>query len=356
LIYGVILAGGSGTRLWPRSRAAAPKQLLDILSEKTMLQETVDRLQPLIPPERLLVMTGAVHAPMVGQQVPQIPLENIVVEPYGHNTAPAVGLAAIRIRQRDPDGVMAIFSADHSISRAGEFRQIVAAAGRVAERGSLVTLGILPGRPETGYGYIERGALHDKVDGREVFYVEHFLEKPDQAKAEEYVASGNYFWNAGIFIWKVSTIMEEFARHMPQLHGQLLQMERVLGRPNEDEVINQIWSEVEDQSIDYGIMEHARDVMVIPTSVGWSDVGDWAALLSILPRDERDNVVLGPHVSLDTEESLIYGRNRLIATIGLRDMIVVDTDDVVLVCHRSRAQEVKKLVDRLRAQGETEFL
>lgn len=355
-MYGVILAGGSGTRLWPRSRADAPKQLLDILGDKTMLQETVDRLSPLIPPEKLMVMTGAKHAPMVGQQVPAIPGENVVVEPCGHNTAPAVGLAAIHLRKRDPEAVMAIFSADHSIARAAEFRNIIAAAEKVAQRGSLVTLGITPGHAETGYGYIQLGPHYDTVDGRAVHYVERFLEKPNLRRAEEYVASGQYFWNAGIFIWKVSTIMEQFSRYMPELHDQLLEMEEALGTPEQQTVIQRVWGQVQDQSIDFGIMEHARDVMVIPASVGWSDVGDWAALLNILPRDEQHNVVMGEHLGLDTSDSLIYGNKRLIATLGLKDTIVVDTDDVLLICPRSRAQEVKKLVDRLKNQGRIEYL
>jgi len=356
-MYAAILAGGVGTRLWPRSREGMPKQMLDLVTDRTMLQETVHRIVPVIPPENIYVVTGKAYAPIAREQLPELPPENVIVEPAGRSTAPCVGLAALHIWRRDPEAVMASLHADHVIRDAEGFRRALLAAGQVAEDDVLVTLGIQPTGPATGFGYIHRGEQVSTVDGLPVFQVRRFVEKPPLPKAREYVESGEYYWNSGIFIWRASTILAAMESLMPDLHGQLMQIEAALGTPREWEVLEEVWEGVQSVSIDVGVMERAREVLVLPLDVGWSDVGDWAALADILPRDEDGNaVVRAEHVGLDTTGSLIYGSGRLIATLGLENMIVVDTGDVVLVCPRDRTQDVRRLVEKLKEQARKRYL
>ena len=355
-MYALIMAGGSGTRLWPRSRESCPKQLLGLLSEKTMLQEACQRIAPLVPDDKIFMVTNEAYTDVVRQQVPQVPAANIIGELEGHGTAPCIGLSALYLRRLDPDAVMAVLTADHYIEKADELRRALGAAAQVAEEGHLVTLGIEPNRPATGYGYIERGEKLAQVSGHEVYQVEKFTEKPDLATAQAFVESGRYYWNSGMFIWKVSTILREFEKLMPQLYAQLMEIDAALGTAEERAVLERVWSKVENETIDYGIMERAEDVAVIPVDIGWSDVGSWATLLELLPADREGNVVGGQHIGLDTKGSLIHSSHRLVATIGLKGMIVVDTEDALLVCPKERAQEVRDLVDMLKELGRDEYL
>jgi len=355
-MFALIMAGGSGTRLWPRSRRTQPKQLLDLGSGRTMFQEAYDRVVPLFGDEGIFVVTSGEYVPMMRQQVPSIPADNYIIEPFGRGTAPCIGLAALYLRRVDPEGVMCVLTADHYIEKAERFRRVLRAAARVAAEGHLVTLGINPSFPSTGFGYVCKGASLGTVDGFEVFRVERFTEKPDADTARRFCESGMYSWNSGMFIWRISVILREFERLMPNLYAQLMEIDAAIGTPQEHDVLSRVWPQVEKETIDYGIMEKAADVAVIPVDIGWNDVGSWATLLDILPANENGNVITGQHVGVDTHKSLIYSPHRLVATVGLEGMIVVDTGDVLLVCPRERAQEVRALVKRLQESGRDEYL
>lgn len=355
-MYVLIMAGGVGSRLWPRSRKQRPKQLLNLTSERSMFQEAVARLDPLFKPEQIFVVTSADCVPAMREQVPDLPAQNYVVEPSGHGTAPCIGLSALYLRRLDPEAVMVVLTADHFIEKWDLFRQALAAAGRLARQGRLVTLGIKPTFPSTGYGYILRDARLTDVEDVEAYKVKRFTEKPDLPTARKFLATGRYYWNSGMFIWRVVDVMAEFRWQMLRLYEQLTEIDAALGTPQEREVLERVWQDVENQTIDYGIMEGARNVAVIPVDIGWSDVGSWATLLDILPGDEDGNVVTGEHLSLDTKRTLVYSPHRLVATMGLEDMIVVDAGDALLVCPKNRAQDVKKIVDMLKAQGKDSYL
>jgi mannose-1-phosphate guanylyltransferase len=355
-LYALIMAGGTGSRLWPRSRTQRPKQFLDITGDLTMLQQSQRRLLPLIPIERTLIATNRQYVEIVSRQLPEIPPENILGEPTGRGTAAAIGLAAVNLRKRSPNAVMAVLTADHLIKKTDVFRQVLMAAADVATEDWLVTLGITPSYPETGYGYIERGEFLGMVGEFEGYRVERFVEKPDLARAENYIESGNYAWNSGMFIWRVSRILEEMERHMPEMYSGLAVIEEKLFTEEADDVLSEVFPTLLAQTIDYGIMEKADQVAMLPVDIGWHDVGSWSAVYDVLPRDKANNVVVGLHVSPDTHNSLIYSPKRLVATIGLEDVVIVDTDDVLLVCPRSRAQDVKKLVDILKTNGEAGYL
>ncbi len=353
-MFALILAGGAGTRLWPRSRTNTPKQLLALSGEQTMMQTTVNRVLPILPYEHIFVATNREYGPLINQQLPSIPRQNIVEEPSGKNTAPCIGLAAMHMRKLDPNAVMASLHADHYIADEEGFRQALLAAEEVAREGYLVTLGITPDKPETGYGYVQRGAAMGQYNDHAVYEVAQFLEKPDLPTAEKFVASGEYYWNSGIFIWQLSTLLDAFSRHMPEFSQQLDQMGQAL---DAGEMIDLIWQGINPESIDVGLMERAEKVAVVPVDIGWNDVGSWVAIHEINQTDENDNVVLKTeHIGLDTTGSLIQGNARLIATIGLEDVVIVDTDDALLVCAKDKVQDIKKIVDWLKENERTDLL
>lgn len=355
-LYALILAGGSGTRLWPRSRVGTPKQFLDLVGTSSMLREAHDRLAPLVTSDRVLVVTGQDHVGIVADQLPAVPRHNILGEPEGRGTAAAIGLAAEHIHRRDPGAVMAVLTADHLIAKREVFRDALAAAASVATDGWLVTLGIQPAYPETGYGYVERGAVLPSPDGFATYRVARFIEKPSQDRAEEFVRAGIYSWNSGMFVWQVKTIRQEFSRLMPDLSARLSEIGQAIGEVDEAAVFARTWPSLPKQTIDYGVMEKSHRVAVIPVDIGWSDVGSWSAVYDVSAKDEQGNVVVGKHITVDTIRSLVYSSGRLVATVGLEDMVVVDTGDIVLVCPRARAQDVKRIVTMLQAQGETALL
>jgi mannose-1-phosphate guanylyltransferase len=358
-LYAVIMAGGVGSRLWPRSRVSTPKQFLDLLGPCTMLQDTVDRIEPLIPLERLLVVVGEEHVKTVQSQVPGLPAENILVEPEPRGTAPCVGLAAVALQQRDPSATMAAFPADHRIADAAGFRQAVSVAARIAQEDYLVTLGITPNHPHTGYGYIQRGALLGEVDGVSAFHVRRFTEKPDAATARRFVDSGEYYWNGGIFIWQTATILNEMASLLPALYAQLRAVAGAWDSPRRSGTLMAAWQQVPRTTIDYGIMEKAARMAVIPVSIGWDDVGNWSTLSELLEGGPEENIVHGDGRSLllDTADTYVYtSAGRLVTTVGLKGFVVIDTPDALLVCPKAQAQAVRDVVEQLKEDGLDEYL
>lgn len=356
MYYALIMAGGFGTRLWPLSRRDRPKQSLALVGGRTMFEHAVDRIAPLFQPEQIFVVTGAEHVTSLAAQAPELPPENFIVEPEGRGTAPCVGLGAIHLGRQDPEAVMAVLTADHFIADAARFRRALTAAAQVAEEGHLVTLGIMPSSPSTGYGYIKRGQSLGEVGGFPVFRADRFTEKPSLETALHMVESGEYSWNSGMFIWRVDRILEEFQRQMPEFYVQLTQVEAALGTSGYEPQLNRLWPQVIKQTIDYGVMEGAEDVAVFPVDIGWSDVGSWTSLSELLPTDKEGNTIVGPHVGIDTRDTLVFGGKRLVATIGLEGMVIVDTEDALLVCSREQEQAVREIVRRLDRENRGEYL
>jgi mannose-1-phosphate guanylyltransferase/mannose-6-phosphate isomerase len=360
-LFAVIMAGGSGTRFWPLSREKMPKQLLKIGAEDTLIQETVKRVLPLIKREDIFVVTNHGLSDAVNTQLSAkfggSWDSSFILEPEAKNTAPALGLAALHLNRIDPDGIMVVFSADHSIRKSDEFLGLLRKAGDAADDDYLVTLGIKPDRPETGYGYIKAGdPCASAGDHSGVCSVEAFVEKPNVDTAREYLKQGKYYWNSGIFIWKTSSLLREIEKNAPLLHKGLMQIQKNIGTDKETEVIKQVFKKLEPISIDYAVMEKTDRAAVIPADIGWSDVGSWTALDDVSDRDTSGNVIVGNVIDIDSHDSIMYAEKRLVATIGLKDLVVVDTPDATLVCSKERAQDVKKVVDELKKRKTGEHL
>jgi mannose-1-phosphate guanylyltransferase len=356
-LYAVIMAGGQGTRFWPRSRRKMPKQLLNIIGEKTMLEQTAARIGPLIPPERTLVVAGDGHRDRIRDCLPQLPEENFLFEPVGRNTAACVAWAALWVRRRASDAVMAVLPADHLIRDEAEFLRVLKVATAVAQPlNRLVTIGIQPAHPETGYGYIRVSEDRLQVDGRGIFRVAQFVEKPSRQKAEQFLAEGTYVWNSGMFVWRADSIWLEICRYLPQLAHDLEPVAEVTAADTLGDMLNAVYPRLPSVSIDVGVMERAQDVWVVPADIGWSDVGSWRALAELLGADAHGNVVIGEQRGIDTAGCFIHSPNKLVATIGLSNLVVIDTDDVLLICPKERDQDVRKLVELLEREGRHDLL
>jgi mannose-1-phosphate guanylyltransferase len=359
-VYAAILAGGRGTRLWPHSREAHPKQFADITGDgRTMIQATADRVAGLIDGAELYVITGQRYAELTARQLPHMPPANILIEPSGRNTAPAIGLACIHLQMRDPDAVIAVFPADHVITQTGAFQAALRRAVDAAQAGHLVTLGIQPTEPHTGYGYVKRADLLDPGDETRpaLFGVAQFLEKPDRPTAEGFLREGGYYWNGGIFVSRVDVMLEEMARQMPAMYAALRTVGAALGTETAADALAEAWETMPNTSIDYGIMENARKVAVVPLDAGWNDVGSWDALEGLLAGDEAGNLCLNSDlIAIESYNNIIYGNRRLVAAVGVDDLVVVDTGDALLIGHRNQMQKVKDVVDALKAQARTDLL
>ncbi len=358
-MYIVILAGGSGTRFWPLSRTSRPKQLISLTGGSTMLQRTVERVLPLTP-KRIMVITNHLQADETSRQLAQyssVPID-VIAEPAAKNTAAAIGLAATIIAAHDPAGIMAVLPADHFIKDENTFRQTLLVAAQAAGKSYLVTLGIMPSRPETGYGYIE---AEMELRGSGPFPVKRFVEKPDFETALSYLTAGTFFWNSGMFIWRADTILEEIDTYLPDLSATLAEISfsgDVWELSDLRLQIKVMYEKIESISIDYGIMEKSNRVLVVPVEMGWSDVGSWSALPEVVAADRNGTVCInsGEQVAINSENCIIYGNGQTIATVGVSNLIIVTTPDAVLVCDIKHAQDVKKVVEQLSARGKTDSI
>jgi mannose-1-phosphate guanylyltransferase len=358
-LYALILAGGVGTRLWPRSRTTMPKQMLGLTSHRTMIQQTFDRVREVIAPEHIWVMTNAEYVDLVRAQLPEIPSANVVGEPAPRGTAPAIGLGAQFVAKQNPKGVMFCLHADHFIADEESYRAAMQSAAAIAQEGWLVNLGVTPTRAETGYGYVELGDTVGTYEGAPGYRVERFREKPDADTAREYVESGRYLWNTGIFCWRTDRIQAEFTRLLPPIQTTLTTIGDAIGTATFQETLWGEWETLSGETtIDHGIMEQATQVATVPMNAGWNDVGAWDSLAALLPRDTQGNSVTGAGetIVLDTQNTFVHSEEKMVAVVGVRDLIVVDMNDALLVMHQDCAQDVKKIVTELKARGRTDLL
>jgi len=346
--YALIMAGGGGTRLWPLSRQSRPKQVLALTEERTMIQVTVERLDGLLAPESIFVVARQEVTELLRESVPQIPAENFIIEPEARNSGPAAALGTYFIAHRDPDAVIAVLSADHHISDEDAFRNSMCTAADFAAKGYIVTIGIKPNHPSTGFGYIKREKEIGSSYGLTAYESGGFREKPDAETAARFIQSGLYSWNAGMFIWQARTIKAEFERQQPEMAQGLTQIANDIGK------LGLLWETFPKQSIDYLIMEKAEKVAVVPVDMGWSDVGTWSSLYELLGKDEQGNARRSEnehHIQIDSRNTLIVGE-KTVVTIGVEDLVIVETEDVILICKRDRAQDVKLVVDALKKDGQ----
>ena len=351
----LIMAGGRGERFWPRSRQNMPKQFLSLTDDgKTMIQLTVERILPLVAMEDIFIVTNRGYRELVRAQLPELPEGNILCEPVGKNTAPCIGLGAVHIAKKYGDAVMMVLPSDHLIKYTSLFLNTLTDACEVAEQGgNLVTLGIAPDCPETGYGYIK--FQPEQTLGR-AFAVEKFVEKPDLETAKAYLASEQYLWNSGMFIWKTSTILDNLQAHLPETYAGLCKIREAIGTPVEEQVLEREFQAFEAESIDYGVMEKAKNIYILSGAFGWDDVGSWLAVSRIKRSNELGNVVEGNVVTVDTRDTIIQGGGKLIAAVGLEDMIVVDSEDALLICEKAHAGDIKKVLENLKICNRREYL
>jgi mannose-1-phosphate guanylyltransferase len=343
MTHAVILAGGSGTRFWPRSRKQKPKQMLNIFGHNTLLQDTLARIAPLVGPKQTLIVTTREVAAALKQQLPDLKDDNFLIEPVGRNTAPAIGLAALKLLAKDPDAVMLVMPADHLISDRERFLSCLEQAIQTAVgEEALVTIGIQPTHPETGYGYIQFHPTHQKATG--AFEVVTFAEKPNLETAKRFLASGDFLWNSGMFIWKAARILAEIESSMPELYASLIEIQKLAGANAESQYTN-IYSGVRAISIDYGVMERARNVAVVKGDFSWTDIGNWAEVYRLSPKDPNGNVNVNGHVLMDAKNCYVDSPDRFVALVGVHDLIIINTGDALLICDRNHAQDVKKAVE-----------
>ncbi|HXG38956.1 MAG TPA: mannose-1-phosphate guanylyltransferase [Bacteroidota bacterium] len=361
-VYPVIMAGGVGTRFWPRSRERSPKQFLEIIGKGTLIQNTVKRLSGFLHVQNCFVVTGRSQKALATKQLEavHIPEERILVEPIGRNTAPCIGLAALHIRRLNPKAVMVVLPADHLISNLGEYQRVLSLAIEVA-RGSesLITIGIQPTYPETGYGYIQMyvdNGTHNPFRNRGVYRVKTFAEKPNLQVAQKFIESGDFLWNSGQFVWRVDVILNKIQQLLPELYAELMKVDQTIDTPQYFSTLEKSYGVIRGISIDYGVMEKADNVYTIPANFGWSDIGSWDEVYRVSGKDEQGNSITGHVVQVDTRNNYIFSQHRLIAAIGVEDLIIVDAGDALLVCKRGRSQEVKDVAEYLKRKHMDDYL
>ena len=351
----LIMAGGRGERFWPKSRKRMPKQFLSLTDDgKTMIQHTIERILPMVDMEDIYIVTNRDYKMLVQEQLPDIPQENILCEPVGRNTAPCIGLGAVHIARKYEDAVMFVLPSDHLIKYNTIFQKTLADAADVAEQGeNLVTLGITPDYPETGYGYIKFNP-EETLD--RAFAVDRFVEKPDRETAKSYLATEQYLWNSGMFIWKVSTILKNLEKYLPETYAGLQKIQHAIGTEDERSVLEHEFEAFRSESIDYGIMEKAQNIYILSGSFGWDDVGSWLAVERIRQSNEFGNIITGNVITVDTKNTIVQGDKKLIATVGIENLIVVDTEDALLICEKDSAGNIKKVLENLKMCNRTEYL
>ncbi len=362
MVFAVILAGGRGERFWPRSRAGKPKQFTDLTGSGSMLALTYRRTAGLVQPEHIFVLTGREYEEITRETLPELPAENLLIEPAGRNTAPCIGLAAVILAERCPDATMIVLPADHLVKEEDKFIDTLQAAVELArDTQGLVTLGIRPTRAETGYGYLQVGrqVAGGKTAGKKaglVYLVSRFIEKPDQARAEQFLADGSYLWNAGIFIWQVPVILEAFRTYLPEVYAGLQKIRDAFRTGEYEEVLNSLYPRLPKISVDYGIMEKADRVYTIPGDFTWDDLGTWQALARVVGTDRDGNVLRGNAVALQTTNTIVDAGERLVAVLGVEDLVVVDTEDITFICKKSQANLIRELLAALRGQNLVRYL
>jgi len=357
MLHAVLMVGGAGTRFWPLSRSKTPKYLLPIVGKTSMLEQTVDRIAPLIPPERIFCITSQSQAPGIRRALPQLPKANVIGEPMGRDSAACVALAAVIVHNLDPGATMLCMPGDNLIKQAARFRQVVRAASRIAQGGSLVTFGIKPAAPETRFGYIHRGARIPAAKGPKAFKVKRFTEKPDLKTAKKMLRTGRYYWNSGNFVWRADVILGEFAKHAPKLHAAVERIRPALGTRRAAAAIRREYEKLEKISIDYAVMEKAADVAVVEATFDWDDVGSWTALERHHPQDKAGNTALGKTLMLDDAGCIVStDAGHIVAAVGMKDVIIVHTPDATLVCPKDRANDVKNIVQELERLDQDEYL
>ena len=350
------MAGGSGTRFWPLSRRKHPKQLLELFGTGTLLEQSVERLRPLIPPERIYIYTNELVLREVRRRLPQIPRAQIVAEPASRNTAPTLGVAAHEILRCDPEGIMVVLPADHVIAKPAEFLRVLRAGCETAEvEGKSVVIGLKPTRPDTGFGYVRIGAREARLAGQEIYRVESFTEKPPLPVARRYVASRRYLWNGGMFIWRASTLLENFTKHQPVMAEQLNQL-AAAGGVRSTRTFRRLFPKFEKISIDFAIMEKISNIHAVSADIGWNDVGSWAVAYELSAKDEEANVRPERSLCLDSQGNMIVAKRRFVVTVGVQDLVIVESDDALLVCARDRSQDVGKAVQAMEKAGRRELL
>ena len=340
-VYAVILAGGSGTRFWPVSRKSNPKQFLNITGTGTLFQETLTRIKPQISGSHVFIVTNTAYRKAIERQMARfrIPKANLLLEPEVKNTAPAIAWAAAKIHKKNADAVITVLPSDHLISNQKNFLKILKQAVGLAEANYLVTLGIVPQRPETGYGYLRTTKI--KINGKQILKVQKFTEKPSLSKAKQFIKQKNYYWNSGMFVWKTSAILSELKKHLPQVH-------RLVSGRTCSMYMRSVWHRMPSISVDYGILEKAKNVVAVPAiDIGWSDLGSWESLMEVSPRNKHGNIFKGDIISVDCKNTLVWGQKKVIAPIGLKNMVIIDTPDALLVCSQERSQDVRDVVNAL---------
>ena len=345
-LYAVIMAGGVGARFWPRSKKKTPKQLLKIFGERTMIQDTVARISELVPINNILIVTNTEQREGILNQLPQLPAENIIIEPFGRNTAACIGLASVLIQSSDPDAITFVLPADHVIQDTKEYINTLNTAANFADKKSaLITIGIEPKRPETGYGYIQ---VDDRAVEMNVCKVYTFAEKPNYSTAVRFIDSGDFYWNSGMFIWKVETILDEIKQHMPDLYDGLNLIKDKIGTPEYENILKNVYGQLRNISIDYGIMEKSDKVYLVKGNFSWSDVGSWEAVYQLGEKDEEGNIKVGSTYLDMVHDSYIYSPEKFTAVIGLDNVVVINNEDALLVCRMDKSQDVKKVIDYLK--------